>query len=67
MTKKHFEWAACEIAEDRIVGTYGTRESRAIVTFCVTMFGHFNPRFDRDRFTARIDGLVACRREARAS
>ena len=67
MTKKHFEWAAREIAEDRIVGTYGTRESRAIVTFCVTMFARFNGRFDRDRFTARIDGLVACRREARAS
>jgi len=58
MTKKHFEWAAREIAEDRIVGTYGTRESRAVVRFCMTMFSHFNSRFDRDRFQARIDQLV---------
>ena len=59
MTRKHFEWAAREIAEDRLVGTFDARESHAIVTFCMTMIGHFNGRFDRDRFRARIDQLVS--------
>ncbi len=58
MTRRHFEWAAAELAEDRITGTFDPRESRAIQAFCLNMFRHFNSRFDRDRFESKVNQLI---------
>jgi hypothetical protein len=64
MTKKHFEWAARELAAARLAGTFDAREAHAIKTFCATMFSRFNPRFDSVRFESRVDKLIADARQA---
>src|SRR5207244_2553240 len=59
MTKKHFEWAAAELADARLAGTFDARETHAIKTFCAALFQHFNPRFDWVRFESKVNALVA--------
>src|SRR5439155_25493015 len=68
MSKKHFEWAARELAAAHLAGTFDAREAHAIKTFCATMFSRFNPRFDWGRFESRVDKLIAdARRKERAA
>ena len=53
MTKKHFEWAARELAK-----RYYTDDQAVLIgNFCACMFGQFSDKFDAGRFHDKIEEL----------
>ena len=50
MSKKHFEWAARYVRDERT--NYGDDNAKALERAFVAMFRAFGPRFDESRFRA---------------
>jgi len=63
MSKKHFEWAARELAAAHLAGTFDARETHAIKTFCATMFLPLQPAL-RLGSIREPRGQAHCRRAA---
>ena len=53
MTKKHFEWAA-----EYLATAGGLALNPQAAEALIDLFLEFGPRFDEDRFRAKIDALV---------
>jgi len=51
VSRRHFEWAAREIA---LSTPPGSVERKSAMAFALGLFTHFSARFDRARFLARI-------------